>query len=65
MHRNESSYRWTVTALMAIGVALGVVVGVVTADVIIGVIAGAGFIALTVQTFNLWTGHGGPAPSGS
>ena len=52
-------YRVTVTILMLVGVVLGVGVGAATSDVIVGVIAGAGFIALTVQAFKLWTGHGG------
>jgi len=52
-------YRVTVTILMLAGFVLGVGVGAATSDVIVGVIAGAGFIALTVQAFKLWTGHGG------
>ena len=46
--------------LTGVGVALGVTVAVLTSDVIIGVIAGAGFIAMTIQMVKLWTGHSGP-----
>jgi VIT1/CCC1 family predicted Fe2+/Mn2+ transporter len=37
--------------------------GALTSDVILGVIAGAGFIALTVQMVKLWTGRSGPSLS--
>jgi hypothetical protein len=46
--------------MTASGLVLGVSVAVLTSDVIIGVIAGAGFIAIAVQTVNLWTRHSGP-----
>ena len=59
----QNSQRAPLTILMLIGVVLGVVVGLVTSDVILGVIAGAGFIAITVQMLRLWTGHGGPTAS--
>lgn len=52
-----------ITVLTLIGVALGVMVGLLTSDVILGVIAGAGFIAVTVQMVRLWMGHGGPTPT--
>jgi hypothetical protein len=32
---------------------------VLTSDVILGLIAGAGFLAITIQMIKLWTGHGG------
>ena len=35
-------------------------VAMLTSDVILGVIAGAGFIALTIQMVKLWTGRSGP-----
>ena len=53
---DRTTYRRTVTALTVFGAVLGIVVAVLTADVIIGVIAGASFIALTVQSVRLWTG---------
>jgi hypothetical protein len=57
MSRSEQPTSWrTVTVLTVIGVVIGIVVGVLTADVVIGVIAGASFIALTVQSVKLWTG---------
>ena len=55
-----SSHRLLMTTLTGVGVALGVAVAVLTSDVILGVIAGAGFIALTVQMVKLWTGRAGP-----
>jgi ABC-2 type transport system permease protein len=45
-----------VAVLTVLGVVLGITVAVITADVIIGVIAGASFIALTVQSVKLWVG---------
>jgi len=54
------SHRWLITVLTGVGVVLGVAVGVLTSDVIIGVIAGAGFIAITIQMVKLWTGRSGP-----
>lgn len=59
----QNQQRVPITVLTLIGVALGVVVGLLTSDVILGVIAGAGFIAVTVQMVRLWTGHGGPTAS--
>ena len=56
-----SSHRLLMTILTGVGVALGVAVAVVTSDVILGVIAGAGFIAVTLQMVKLWTGHPGPS----
>ena len=55
-----TSHRLLITVLTGVGIALGVAVAVLTSDVIIGVIAGAGFIAITVQMVKLWTGHSGP-----
>jgi ABC-2 type transport system permease protein len=57
-HRRE--HRVLTTVMTASGLVLGVSVAVLTSDVIIGVIAGAGFIAIAVQTVNLWTRHSGP-----
>jgi hypothetical protein len=45
-----------ITVLTIIGIAIGVAVALLTSDVIIGVIAGAGFIALSVQMVKLWAG---------
>ena len=45
-----------VAVLTVLGVVLGITVAVIAADVIIGVIAGASFIALTVQSVKLWVG---------
>jgi ABC-2 type transport system permease protein len=53
---DRTTHRRTVLALVVAGVVLGIVVAALTADVIIGVIAGAGFIALTVQSVKLWSG---------
>ena len=55
-----TSHRLLITVLTGIAVALGVAVAVLTSDVIIGVIAGAGFLAITIQMIKLWTGHSGP-----
>jgi ABC-2 type transport system permease protein len=55
-----TSHRLLITVLTGVGIILGVVVAVLTSDVIIGVIAGAGFIAITIQMVKLWTGHSGP-----
>jgi ABC-2 type transport system permease protein len=55
-----TSHRLLITVLTGVGIALGVTVAVLTSDVIIGVIAGAGFIAITIQMVKLWTGHSGP-----
>ena len=56
----ENSHRLLITVLTGIGIALGIAVAVLTSDVIIGVIAGAGFIAITIQMVKLWTGRSGP-----
>jgi hypothetical protein len=56
----SQGHRLLITVLTGVGVALGVTVAVLTSDVIIGVIAGAGFIAMTIQMVKLWTGHSGP-----
>jgi ABC-2 type transport system permease protein len=53
---DRTTPRRTVAMLTLIGVVLGILVGVLTADVVLGVIAGASFIALTVQSVKLWTG---------
>ena len=53
---DQSGHPMAITMLTIIGVAIGVAVALFTSDVIIGVIAGAGFIALTVQLVKLWTG---------
>jgi ABC-2 type transport system permease protein len=58
-----SSHRLLITVLTGTGIALGVTVAILTSDVIIGVIAGAGFIAITIQTVKLWAGHPGPPPA--
>jgi len=57
---DPTSHRLLITVLTGVGVALGVAVAVLTSDVIIGVIAGAGFIAITIQMVKLWTGHSRP-----
>jgi ABC-2 type transport system permease protein len=55
-----TTHRLLITVLTGVGVILGAVVATLTSDVILGVIAGAGFIALTVQMVKLWTGRSGP-----
>lgn len=55
-----TTHRLLITVLTGVGVILGAVVAMLTSDVILGVIAGAGFIALTVQMVKLWTGRSGP-----
>jgi ABC-2 type transport system permease protein len=59
----QGSHRLLVTTLTGIAVALGIAVAVLSSDVIIGVIAGAGFLAISVQMIKLWTGHSGPPVS--
>ena len=54
------SHRLLITVLTGIAVALGIAAAVLSSDVIIGVIAGAGFLAISVQMIKLWTGHSGP-----
>ena len=56
MSTSDLRTRRTAAVLTVIGLVLGIVVAVLTADVIIGVIAGASFIALTVQSVKLWAG---------
>jgi ABC-2 type transport system permease protein len=46
-----------ITLLTVTGVALGGVVAATTRDVILAVMVGAGFVALTVQTWRAWTGR--------
>jgi hypothetical protein len=53
----QTTHPWTIIVLTMIGIGLGTAVALLTDDVIIGVIAGAGFIALTVQTVKAWTRH--------
>jgi ABC-2 type transport system permease protein len=55
-----ASHRLLITVLTGIALALGVGVAVLTSDVVVGVIAGAGFLAISVQMVKLWTGHSGP-----
>ena len=59
----QSSHRLLITVLTGIAVALGIAVAVLSSDVIAGVIAGAGFLAVSVQMIKLWTGHSGPPVS--
>lgn len=59
----QSSHRLLMTMLTGIAVAIGIAVAVLSSDVIIGVIAGAGFLAVSVQMVRLWTGHSGPPVS--
>jgi len=60
MTTDPTSHRLLVTVLTGIGIALGVTAALLTRDVIIGVIAGAGFIAVTIQMVKLWGRHEGP-----
>jgi hypothetical protein len=60
MTTDLTSHRLLVTVLTGIGIALGVTAALLTRDVIIGVIAGAGFIAVTIQMVKLWGRHEGP-----
>ena len=59
----RSSHRLLITVLTGIAAALGIALAVLSSDVIIGVIAGAGFLAISVQMIKLWTGHSGPPVS--
>jgi ABC-2 type transport system permease protein len=59
----RSSHRLLITVLTGIAVALGIALAVLSSDVIIGVIAGAGFLAISVQMIKLWTGQSGPPVS--
>ena len=54
-----TSHRLLITILTGIAIALGVTVAILTRDVILGAIAGAGFLAITIQMVKLWTGHRG------
>lgn|SRR5262245_25056556 len=58
----QSGQPRAVVVLTLIGLAVGVAVALLTSDVIIGVIAGAVFIALTVQGVKLWTGGSSRRP---
>jgi ABC-2 type transport system permease protein len=55
-----ATHRVLITILTGAGVVLGAAVAVLAHDVIVGVSAGAGFVAVTMQTVKLWTRHTGP-----